>query len=386
MREVSQELFNYALAVRRQLHMCPEVGFDLPKTVEIVKKELTDMGIPFTECYGQCSVVAYLGDKENVPTLGIRADMDALPVHEKVDVPFRSQIDGQMHACGHDSHTAILLAVAKVLKAREAELPCKIRLFFQPSEEGAVSGAKMMVDNGAMDGVDAVICTHCDNDLDAGMIGVHSGDYMAACVPVTIRFFGRTAHAALPHMGIDAVAMGVEAYTELKKMVAQEAGDRPYIWCNGHFSGGEVHNVIPDLCTMYISFRMYDMAFAQRVMEKAKMICDRIAESYGGRAEVQWHMSTGAVHNDEAMQKQFNQIVSQVLPLTEMPRRMSSEDFAWYLTKKPGIIFRFGTRNEKKGCTALAHRNDFCIDEEGMKSAILAFVNFALQYKTYKED
>lgn len=385
MKEVSQALFDYAVALRRQLHQYPEVGFDLPKTVELVKKELTDMGIPFTERYGQCSVVAYLGNKENVPTLGIRADMDALPVQEKTDLPYRSRIDGQMHACGHDSHTAVLLAVAKELKEREGALPCKIRLFFQPSEECAVSGAKMMVDNGAMDGVDAVIATHCENALDAGFIGVHPGDYMAACIPITIRFFGRTAHAALPHTGIDAVAMGVEAYTELKKMVAQEAEDRPYIWCNGHFSGGEVHNVVPDLCTMHISFRMYDMAFADRVMEKAEKICHRIAESYGGRAEIQWHMSTGAVHNDEAMQQQFNSIASQVVSLVDMPSRMSSEDFAWFLQKKPGIIFRFGTRNEKKGCTALAHRNDFCIDEEGMKSAILAFVNFALQYNAHKE-
>ena len=381
MKEVSRELFDYAVAVRRQLHMYPEVGFDLPRTVELVKKELTDMDIPFTERYGRSSVVAWIGNRENVPTLAIRADMDALPVQEKVDVPFRSRIDGQMHACGHDSHTAVLLAVARALKERESELPCNIRLFFQPSEEGTVSGAKMMVDNGVMDGVDAVVCTHSDNDLDVGFIGVHPGDYMAACVPMTIRFFGRTAHAAMPHMGIDAVAMGVEAYTELKKMVAKEAEDRPYIWCNGHFSGGEVHNVIPDLCTMDISFRMYDMAFAERVMEKTQKICDRIAESYGGRVEIQWLMSTCAVHNDEDMQEHFNQIVSQVVPLTEMPRRMTSEDFAWYLTKKPGVIFRFGTRNEKKGCTALAHRNDFCMDEEGMKSAILAFVNFALRYK-----
>lgn len=383
---VSRETFDYAVAVRRQLHQYPEVGFDLPRTVELVKKELTDMGIPFTERYGQCAVVGYLGNKENAPTLGIRADMDALPVHEKTDLPYSSTIDGQMHACGHDSHTAVLLAVAKVLKAREAELPCNVRLIFQPSEEGAVSGAKMMVDNGVMEGVDEIICTHCENDLDAGFIGVHPGDYMAACIPVTVKFHGKTAHAALPHMGIDAVAMGVEAYGKLRQMVAQEAGDKPYIWCNGYFAGGEVHNVIPDECTMYISFRFYDMAFAERVMGKTKKICEDIANAYGGTAQVLWHMSTAPVHNDENMQQRFNKIVSRVLSVTDMPQRMSSEDFAWFLQKKPGMIFRFGTRNEKKGCIALAHRNDFCIDEEGMKTAILAFVNFAMHYESRKED
>ena len=305
--------------------------------------------------------------------------MDALPVEEKTDLPYKSKILGQMHACGHDSHTAILLAVAKYLKENEKDLPCKVRLIFQPSEEGAVSGAKMLVDNGVMNGVEHILCTHCENALETGNIGICYGDYMAACIPTTIRFHGRTSHATLPEYGIDAVAMAVEAYGKMKAMLAQEAGQAKYIWSVGDFQAGHVHNVIADLCEMDISFRFYDMEFAKRVEENVRVICNKIATRYGGSVEIVWNMSTGPVYNNPTIVETFVKTVKNAgLNVQPMPQRMSSEDFGWYLTKVPGMIFRFGTRNENLGCTALAHRNDFCIDEEGMKTAIQAFCTYAM--------
>ena len=374
---ISNELFNYATDIRRQLHLYPEIGFELEKTVKLVSEELRKMGIAYTHKYGKGSVVAHLGRGDKM--IALRADMDALPVEEKTDVPFKSEIPGQMHACGHDSHTAILLAVAKYLKENENRLPCKVRLIFQPSEEGAVSGAKMMVKSGVCDGVNHIICTHCDNSIDVGKIGVCCGDHMAACIPATIRFKGRTSHATLPEFGIDAVAMAVEAYVKMKEMVAREAGEAKHIWSVGRFHGGQVHNVIADLCEMDISFRFYDMDFAKRVEKNVRSICNEIANRYGGSVEFVWDMSTGAVHNNDKIVKRFEKIMrTSGVNVCDMPQRMSSEDFGWYLEKIPGMIFRFGTRNKKKGCTALAHRNDFKIDEEGMKYAIYAFCEYVL--------
>lgn len=186
---MNHALYDYAVTIRRQLHEYPEVGFDLPRTAALVSGELSRMGIAHTGRYGTCSVVADLGQGETC--IALRADMDALPVEEKVDLPFRSQIPGAMHACGHDSHTGVLLAVARYLKQHEAELPCRARLIFQPSEEGQISGAQMMVENGVMDGVDHIVCTHCENALDAGVLGYRAGDYMAACIPATLRFLGK---------------------------------------------------------------------------------------------------------------------------------------------------------------------------------------------------
>ena len=373
-REINS-IFDYSLSIRRRLHQYPEVGFDLPKTVSIISEELSKLGIEFTDKYGKCSLVAELGQGEK--TLAIRADIDALPIEEKTGLPFASKHQGRMHACGHDSHAAVLLGVAKYLKEHEDELSCKVRLIFQPSEEGAVSGAKMMVDNGVMDGADEVICTHCENELDVGNVGICYGDYMAACVPAKIKFIGKASHAAIPEAGIDSVAMAVEVYTRMKEMVAQEAGKNKYIWNVGRLSGGTVHNIVPDLCEMDISFRFYS-----KVEEKVKNICNEIAERYGEKAEIIWVMSTGAIHNDEKITAEFEKCVrDNGIPVKFMPQKKSSEDFAWFLEKTQGMIFRFGTRNEEKGCTALAHRSDFVIDEEGMRTAILAFCSYVFDVK-----
>lgn len=370
-------LYAYAVTIRRKLHEYPEIGFALEKTVALVSAELDKMGIAYTYAYGEGSVVAEVGAGEKM--IALRADMDALPVEEKTDLPYKSKIPGQMHACGHDAHTAILLAVAKYVKENEKNLNCRLRLIFQPSEEGQISGAKMMVARGVMDGVDHIICTHCDNAIDVGKIGICYGDYMAACIPATITFLGKTSHATLPQFGVDANAMAAEAYVLLKEMVKHLAGDTPYIWNVGRIQGGHVHNVIADRCEMDISFRFYDMDFAKRVEEKTREICENISEKYGGKVEINWHLSAYPVHNDKRITALFEKIIgNSKVPVIKIPQRMSSEDFAHYLKKSPGMIFRFGTRNEKLGCTALAHRNDFKIDEDGMKAAIYTFCKYVL--------
>ena len=379
MKCVPNEIFEYAVATYRMLHKIPEVGFELYKTVEAVAAELDKIGIEYTDRYGKCSLVAQIGHKEGVPTIGFRADMDALPVNEKTDLPFASTHPGAMHACGHDSHTAILLAVAKYLKTVEDKLPCNVRFFFQPSEEGAVSGAKMMVDNGCLEGCDFVAATHCETLIPTGSIGYTSGPIMAACAPITLRFHGITSHATLPEHGVDAVAMAVDSYYALKAMVKEEAGDQPYIWSVGKFAGGDVHNVIPDLCTQEISFRFYDNDFAERVHQRILVIIDEIAKRYGGRAELDWRVSTCPVINDKALLDHFESILKGVedIKLDFVPQKRSSEDFGWFTNSCPGILFRYGIYNEEKGTVHPAHRPDFMIDEDGLKQAILAFVNLA---------
>ena len=367
--------YERAVELYRKLHSTAEVGFELDSTAYIVKEELSRLGIEYTEKYGRCSVVAEIGKGERC--IALRADMDALPIEEKSGLPFSSKNKGKMHACGHDSHTAILLSVARVLKENEEKLGLRVRLIFQPSEEGAVSGAKMVVDAGVMEGVSEVISTHCENSMDVGKIGIRAGDYMAACIPATLKFFGKSTHAALPEFGIDAIAMAAEAYAEMKAAVAALAGGKKYIWSVGKFSGGEVHNVVADLCEMAISFRFYDTEFAEQAEREVRRICKEVAARYGGSFELDWKMSACAVHNNVEITEKFEKIMREsVFSVEEMPQKMSSEDFCWYLTKAPGMIFRFGTRNEEKGCTALAHRCDFKIDEVGMKTAISAFCEY----------
>ena len=283
-----------------------------------------------------------------------------------------------MHACGHDSHTAILLGVAKYLKDIEDSLNVRVRLIFQPSEEGAVSGAEMMVNNGVMDGVDHILTTHCEPKLPAHELGMRVGEYMAACIPLRITFFGRSAHAAIiPSEGIDAIAMANAAYTELKAAIKEEAGDLPYIWSVGRFSGGTVHNIICDKCEMDISFRFYDMDLASRMEKRTFEICNRVANEYGGRTEIDWHMSTGAIINQEQIVKDVREIAKeQGYVMHEVPPRMSSEDFGWYLTKAPGAIFRFGIYDEAFGSGSVAHTCTFKVYEPAMKNAMVTFIEY----------
>jgi len=375
--KISDELFSYAVDIRRKIHMYPEIGFELERTVSLVVSELEKIGLKPTTKYGKGSVVAEVGSGEKM--IALRADMDALPIDEKTDLPYKSKIQGRMHSCGHDSHTAVLLAVARYLKGNEDKLKCRVRLIFQPSEECAVSGAKMMVDNGVCEGVDHIICTHCENDIPTGTIGIKTGDFMAACVPATIRFIGKSAHATTPQFGIDANAMAIDAYRKMKETVKKEAGDIPHIWAVGRIAGGHVHNIISDACEMDVSFRFYDMDFALRIENKVKEICRNVADEYGGKVEFSWNMSTGPVCNDAGIVEKFAKLLNKNdIPTETIRPHMGSEDFGWYLTKVPGMLFLFGTYDEKSGCRTVAHNNDFCIDEEGMKVAIEAFCEYVM--------
>ena len=180
--------------------------------------------------------------------------------------------------------------------------------------------------------------------------------------------------------------MAVAAYTRFEKAVAALAGDLRYIWSIGRFSGGTAHNVISDFCEMDISFRFYDMDFSNRVKNAVCEICKDIEKEFGGRIEIDWNMSTGPVHNDKAVVADWIDAVSDSgIEIVKAEQKMSSEDFGWYLTRAKDMLFRYGTRNEAKGCTALAHCSDFKIDENGMKTALQAFVFYAVNFKRYEK-
>jgi len=379
--EVTREDFDWAAALRRELHRHPETDFDLEWTCARVCRALDELGIPHTEKFGRCSTAAYLNPGGAGPALALRADMDALPVTEKTGLPFSSEIPGKMHACGHDAHTALLLGTARALKRRETALPGPVTLLFQPSEEGVQSGARMMAEAGALDGACAVVCTHSDNEIPAGEIRLCPGDFMAGCEPIDAVFRGRSVHAALAAEkggGADAIAMGVRAWSALREAAAQEAAGSRCVYSVGVFSGGTAHNVIADRCELKITFRWFDAGLARRIEARTEAVCAEAAAAYGGTAEVEYHVSAPPVHNDERLTAACAAALRRAgIEPGSMPSRMSSEDFSWFLARVPGFIFRFGTRNEAEGCTSLAHTSDFRIDERGMLSAMRAFAALA---------
>ena len=284
-----------------------------------------------------------------------------------------------MHSCGHDAHTAILLSVAEFLKENEDKLGVMVRLIFQPSEEGAESGGKMLTENGAVDGVEEVIASHCDMSLPTGELGVCIGDCMAACVPLTVRCFGKTSHATRPEKGIDAIAMALRFFEKASTAVGEEANGDKYIWSLGRITGGTAHNVISDKCEMEISFRFFNVDFGERVENRVYEILADVEKEFGGKIQLDWKMSTGALINDKDVAEKIIGVANKAgLAIKIIPSRMSSEDFGWYLTKARGALFRFGTFNADNDCVAAAHCNDFKIDEPAMKSAINLFCEYAL--------
>ena len=373
----------YVVSLRREIHEYPEIGFDCPKTLSVVRRQLDAMGIPYTEQLGKSAIVATLCPQKNHYTIAIRADMDALPLQEKTDLPFSSKIDGQMHACGHDAHTAMLLGTAKALKSVEQELACRILLVFQPFEEGT-QGAKLLVQDGLMDQIDVIIGLHVENWLNVGTIGVCPGSSMAASTPITIEFFGKTAHATLPHTGKDALAMAVSAYNNIQLMLAREMDPfKKWVCSVGQLTAGTTHNVIADHATMKISLRTYEVELNNYIESRIEQISAQAAESFGGTYTYTGGMSAYPLYNDPELSKEVLASAAKVVGeenIVEMPPKMSSEDFSWYLTKKPGVFIRLGTRNPDKGCVTLPHNNDFLIDEDAFQLGCRTCVQFVFDH------
>ena len=372
----------YLIRIRREIHEYPELGFELPRTAALVRRELDAMGIPYTERYAPCSVVGVLGAGEK--TLALRADMDALPVTEETGLPFSSRVPGQMHACGHDAHTAMLLTAARVLKRAENSLSCRVKLLFQPSEECEVSGAQKMCENGVMDDVDFVIGQHVGTDLATGEIGVHSGPFMAACHPYTVEFFGKSVHATMPQNGHDALAMAVKAYNDIYLMNSRELS--PFanrIISVSSLHAGTAHNIITDYAKMLITFRFFDMELHDFVDARIRKICRNAAEELDGTCRFTDAISTYACVNDALLAEKVRQAAEKVVGaqnVKESPARMGSEDFAHFSRCKPGMMFRLGIRNEEKSCTAAGHNSRFTVDEDALKFGCQTFVQTVLDY------
>mgnify|MGYP003288887113 CR=1 FL=1 len=373
---------DYIIKLRREIHQYPEVDFELPRTIAVVKRELEKMGIPYTEKYGKSSVVGYINPQKEGFTIGIRADMDALLIDEINDISYKSKIDGKMHACGHDAHTAMLLGTAKALKAMENKINCRVMLLFQPSEEGRQSGAELMVQDGIMDEIDVIIGVHIENWLNSGCVGVCKGESMASSRNFQLEFFGRTAHATLPHSGNDALAAAVDAYNGIQLMLARKLNPfAKYVCSVGTLHAGTTQNVVADYAQMLGTIRTFDMNVDELLIKNIEEICSRAAKNFGCTFKLTTSLKCYVVYNNPYIADRVLSAAAKVVGeenIAEMPIKMSSEDFSQYLTKKPGVFIRLGTRNEAKGITTLPHNNDFMIDEDALDKGSATCVQFVL--------
>ncbi len=377
----------YAVMIRRELHEYPEIGFELPRTLALVRRELQGMGVEYTEAYGKSSIVATVNPEKRGYTVGIRADMDALPIREETDLPFKSKIDGQMHACGHDAHTAILLDTVRKINEIRDKVGCRVKFLFQSAEEYPPSGAMLMAEDGVMDDIDCILALHVDTTFPSGTIGIAPGAQNATSDGFYLEFLGKSAHVANQQDGVDAITMAVKAYTEIEFMIAKEVkAIEPVIFNVGSIHGGATNNVICDRCEMYCTLRTHRDATAERLLSKIERISHAIADTSGGEARFKLSKHYPIVYNDPALTERVRAAAAAVIGEENViPKRIQSmggEDFSYFTRLKPGCMFRLGIGSEEKGTTVGVHNGGFMLDEDALSIGSDIFTSFVIDNST----
>jgi len=371
----------YIIRIRRELHKVPELEFDLPKTLAIVRKELDALGIPYTEELGQSSIVATLNAGKGTKTIGLRADMDALPIQEETGLEFSSTHPGKMHACGHDCHTAMLLGTAKALKEMEQEVPCCVKFVFQASEEGP-SGAKKLCDSGLMKDIDMMVGCHVVPGYVPGSIHLNKTCANACSHGVRIHLHGKSTHASTPQYGVDAIAMAVKVYTDIQVMRARGIDPfEPVIINIGELHSGHANNIVSYYAVMSLTIRSLKNEVDARIYQKIQKIAESAASMMGGSAEVETYKFSPALINDHGVAdgiiEAARKIVTEDKLITNKPLTMGAEDFAYYTLEKPGAIFFLGV-TPYDGVTASLHNGKMLVNEDVLDVTPKVFVQFVL--------
>ena len=373
---------NYGIEIRRELHENPEVGFDLPKTLAIVRREVEKLNVQYTEKYGKSSIVATVNPEKSHYTIAIRADMDALPITEENDVEYKSENEGFMHACGHDVHTAVALNTLREVVKIKDQISCAVKFIFQPAEEFSPSGAMLMANDGVMDDVDKIVSLHCDPDVPVGKIGIVPGYMNATSDGFVLDFYGKSAHAARQEQGRDAIMMAVRAYTDIEFAVAKEVSGKECVIFNvGSIHGGEANNIICDKCSMFCTLRTYSDDTADKLIEKIKRIGDAVASTAGGSFEYTQKKHYPSVYNDLEVSEDLRLAAIKVVGesnITTKERALDAEDFSYFLKKKPGSMFRLGIRNETRGIVNGLHTCKFNVDEDCIEIGTKVYLQYIL--------
>lgn len=374
-----------AITLRRDFHQHPEIGLKEIRTAKVIADYLRDVGISVSTGIGQTGVVGLLRGKNSGKTLMIRADMDALPIQEQNQVPYRSKNDGIMHACGHDGHTAILLATVKILNDHRDEISGNIKFVFQPGEEG-YDGARLMIEDKVMEApqVDAVIGLHISSATPVGKISVQEGPVMASSDAFSIRVYGEMGHGAHPESGVDAIFISGNVITSLQSLVSREVSAlNPVVVHIGMIKGGTAGNIIADRVTLRAVVRTLDADLRKTIHQRLDRILKGITSAYRGSHGIRYLGGVGPVVNHPSMtdlvRAEAIKTVGSENVLTQKPT-MGSDDMARFLEAVPGCYFSLGVANKEKGFDYPIHTPRFDIDESGLVFGVETMVRSALTY------
>lgn len=362
----------WVIATRRDLHRHPELGFEEVRTSGIVAQRLTALGLqPRTGIAGTGVTAVIEGGAGDGPTVLLRADMDALPVHEENDVDYRSTVDGKMHACGHDGHTAMLLGVAEILQAERAALRGRVKVLFQPAEE-TPGGAQPMIEQGALEDpkVDFAFGLHLWSPLPTGVISVAAGPIMASSDVIDIEVTGRGGHAAMPAICIDPVTAAAQMITGLQTIVSRNVAPLdPAVVSITELHAGHTFNVIPDTARLRGTARTFSEPVRAVIESRLGTMVPKLAEAFGATATLRYGRGYPVTINDGAMAALVRAAAAEVVGdegVVPTEPVLGAEDFAYFLQAVPGCFFMVGIRNDAKHAGAAHHNPRFDIDEDAM--------------------
>lgn len=381
-QELAKQYKDYVINLRRDFHKYPEPSWEEFKTSERVKQELTKIGIPFTSIAGT-GVIATIKGSRDGNVVALRADMDALQVSDRKDVPYRSTREGLMHACGHDGHTAMLLGAAKILNEMKDEINGIVKLFFQPAEELA-TGAQLMIDEGCLEGVDNVFGIHLWIDLPTGKVSVEEGPRMASADSFEIKVKGLGGHGSLPHQGVDALLAASSIVMDLQSIVSREISPlQSAVVSIGTLNSGTRFNVIASEATLTGTTRCFDYEIRNKFPEIIERIINNTASSYRATAKLNYNFLSPPTINHFLSSKIATNTVNKILGsegISLMEKVPGGEDFARMLERVPGVLAFVGARNQEKGCNYAHHHELFDIDEDALEIGTTLYVQYALDF------
>jgi len=378
MRETIQELAKSyhedLIKIRRHLHQNPELSFQEKKTGKFIAAQLKKMGIKHKHGCAENGVVAIIkGQRKNKNIIALRADMDALPIQETNDVPYRSKRPGIMHACGHDVHTTSLLGTARILEKIKDQFGGTIKLIFQPGEEQLPGGASIMIKEGVLKNPSPqkIFGQHVHPPLAAGKVGFCPGMYMASADELFLKVTGKGGHGALPQNCVDPILITAHLITALQQVVSRMSNPTtPSVLTFGKIaSDGGATNIIPNEVNLQGTFRTMNEKWRKEAHRKLKKLVANLAKSMGGSAELEIRVGYPFLNNNIPLTLNAKDHAIEYLGkknVVDLPIRMTSEDFAWYSQEIPGCFYRLGTGNKKRGITAPVHTSTFDVDEKSL--------------------
>lgn len=390
-RQLGAQAEPFVVECRRRFHRFPELSGREVETSAAICAELDKLGVAYRRVAGTGIVATLAGtaadayDDQGKPAarVALRADIDALPVAERTDAPYASCNEGVMHACGHDCHIAMMLGTVRILLDMREQLHGEVRVLFQPSEEVSV-GSTMMMEAGALDGVDAIYGAHIWSELDAGLFSCEAGQRMANTDWFRIEIEGVSAHGSMPHKGIDAIVVGAEMVTALQILVSRDVSPfEPVVVTVGEFHGGEARNIMAGSAYLTGTVRTWSGRLRAEVPDRLERIVGKIARAFGANASFTFEPGNAGLANDERCAELARQAVVEVLgeqAVGSYEGTLSGEDFSEYLNRVPGVFVFVGCRNPEVGAVHPQHSCHFEVDESVLVKGSMVAAQFAVDF------